>query len=335
VTLRILQISALAACGTVGLAVFSLSAQDAPAAAPADAAIASFQGGAITRADYERVAAIKVLGLRLQLAKSDDKRRELLESMIDYELLLLEAERRGYAKHPAVTHAMREESVRRLLEGPLTVAPESIPEADVEAAYDERIKEFVQPEKRRARHVIVATEAEAKALIAAARKPGTDASELIARTARDKSLDESTKRQSGELGFFNASGERLGQQAHVHAAIARAAFAIRKPGEVAGKPVALKEGFSVVVLVDRVAAMEIPPAEAKASVRGALAEQRSHQAADTVAAELEKTHPVQLFPERNLWITLDRSPTADMPQGFSAAPPDPTAPPVLTVPDGF
>jgi peptidyl-prolyl cis-trans isomerase C len=335
VTLRILQISALAACGSLGLGAFSLRAQDAPAAA-ADAAIATYQGGAITRADYERVAATKVLELRVQLARNDDKRRQLLEEMVDYEVLLLEAERRGYASHPAVIHAMREESVRQLLEGPLVVAPESVPQAEVDAAYKERIKEFVQPEKRRARHVIVATQAEAKALIAEARKPGIDASELIARTARERSLDETTKRQSGELGFFFASGERpAGNQSYVHLDIARAAFAIRKPGEVASKPVSLKEGFSVIVLVDRVAAMEIPKAVAEATIAGKLAEQRSAQAADAVVAEHTKTHPVQVFPERNDWITLDRSPTADMPQGFPAAPPDPTAPPVITVPDGI
>ena len=334
-TLRILQISALAACGTVALGALSLRAQDAPAPA-ADAAVATYQGGAITRADYERVAAAKVPELRVQLAKNDDKRRELLREMIDYEVLLLEAERRGYAKHPAVVNAMREESVRRMLEGPLTVAPESIPQAEVDAAYKERIKEFVQPEKRRARHVIVATQAEAKALIAEARKPGTDANELIARVARERSLDEITKRQSGELGFFFASGERPGgKDSYVHVDIARAAFAIRKPGEVSGKPVSLKEGFSVIVLVDRVAAMEVPKAEAEAAVRGKLAEKRSAQAADAVAAEHEKTHPVQVFPERNQWITLDRAPTADMPQGFSAAPRDPTAPPIITVPDGI
>lgn len=333
VTLRNLQIGALAACTAIGLSLgtVSLRAQDAPT----EPALATYQGGVITRADFEKVAAIKVPELRIALAKSDAKKRELLEDMIDFELLLQEAQRRGYGDHPIVKLSAREESVRRLVEGPLVVAPESVPQAEVDAEYEKRKADFEQPARRRARHVVLATEEEAKAVIAEARKPGARAPDLIARAARDKSLDAETKRQSGELGYFFESGQRPGAGTAVDPALAKAAFALKKKDEVVAKPIPVQGGFSVLVLLEKVDLLKVPPAEAKQSVREKLAELRSKAAVDAVAAEIKKTHPTQTFPDRNDWIALDRAATADMPQGFRAAPIDPTAPPVITEPDGF
>lgn len=313
----------------VALCAFSLRAQSAPA----EPALATYQGGSITREYYEKTAATKVPEIRIALAKNDAKRRELLEDMIDFELLLLEAQRRGYADHPLVTYAMREKSVQLLIEGPLVVAPESVPEADVKAEYAKRKAEFDQPERRRARHAVLATEAEAKALIAEARKAGEGAPDVIARAAREHSLDQDSKRQSGELGYLLATGERPGQPQGVDPAIARAVFALKKKDDVAPQPIAVNGGFSVVILLERAEAKKTPVAEAEQTVRTDLATQRSREAAEALIAERMKT--VQTFPDRVDGIVLDPPATADMPQGFSAAPIDPTAPPVMTEPDGF
>jgi foldase protein PrsA len=231
---------------------------------------------------------------------------------------------------------MREESVRRLIEGPLVVTPESLSDAEVDAEYEKRKAELEQPARRRARHVVLATEEEAKALIAEARKPGVRAPDLIARAARERSIDEPTKRQSGELGYFYESGKRPGGQGNpVEPAIASAAFALKKKEDVVAKPIAVPNGFSVLVLLEKFDAEKTPEADAKQAVRAKLAEQRSSAAVDAVVREVEKTHPTQTFPERNAWITLDPPATADMPQGFRAAPRDPTAPPVMAEPDGI
>lgn len=328
--LRNLQISALAACAGVGLCAFTLHAQDAN-----EPALATYAGGAITRADYEKTAATKIPELRLQLAKEESAKRALLEDMVDFELLLLEAQRRGYADHPAVVHAVRDESVKQLIEGPLAVALDSLPEADVKAAYQARIAEFTQPELRRARHVVLATEEEAKALIAEARKAGPKAGELIASVAREKSLDLATKRQSGELGAFSESGEHVGGKITVDPALVKAVFALRKEGDVAPKPIALKEGFSVVVMLNRAPASKTPDELAFGAVRDSLAEERTAAATEALLVELKKARPTETFPERIEWVTLDPPAPADIPQGFSAAPRDPTAPPVMQEPDGI
>lgn len=330
-TLKPLQIGALAACAGASLCAFSLRAQDA---AP-EPALATYQGGVITRADYEQTAASKVPEIRIALEKSAEKRRELLDAMIDFELLLLEAERRGYGDHPLVTFAMREESVRRLVEGPLVVTPESLPDADVKAEYEKRKAELDKPERRRARHVVLATEAEAKALIAEARKAGSDAADLIARAAREKSIDAESKQQSGELGYLLATGERPGQKKGVDAEIARAVFALKKKNDVSPQPIPVTGGFSVLVLLERIEATKMPQAAGLQAVREELAARRTAEATEALVAELTKANAPQTFPERVDAIALDPPATAGMPQGFSAAPKDPTAPPVIVEPDGF
>ena len=209
-------------------------AQNAPApASPTEPVLATYVGGSITRADFERVIAAKVKPVRLLLATDEARKQALLESMVEFELLLQEAERRGYADHPAVKVAMRKAAVDQLIQGPLTVLPESLPKADVEAAYKARAAELNRPEQRRARHVVLATEAEALALISEAKKAGAGGSDLIAQAARDKSLDEATKRQSGELGYFFASGERVGGTERIAAELAQATFELRKDRDIA------------------------------------------------------------------------------------------------------
>lgn len=298
--------------------------------------LATFSGGGISLADYQHVVAGKVLPVRILLADEEPRRKALLEEMVDYELLVREAERRGYAEHPKVKVAVRIAEAEALVEGPLATAPESIPETEVEAAYAQRAGAFKRDEERRACHAVLASEADALALIAQARKAGSRAHEVVGRAARERSLDAATKGQSGELGFFTASGDRRGLPGEKLAPeLVAAVYALRKNGDVAPKPIATQGGFSVIVLVDRVPAEITPKAQAKAALREALAAERSTHAVSALLEELKRAIPTETYPERADAIALDAPPSRDIPTGFSAAPPDPTAPPVIQEPDGF
>lgn len=343
-TLSNVQKGLFVACAGLAASAWTSHAQNAPAKAPAPAAVAvaasepvlaTFNGGSISASDLERVIALKVLPLRMKIAEDSARKQELLEQLIEFELLLLEAQRRGYADHPEVRGHMREAAVDALIKGPLTVAPESVSKADIDAGYAARSSEFNKPEQRRARHVVLATEDEAKALIQEVRKAGDKAPEVLMKAARERSLDPVTKRQAGELGFFAASGERVNGEGSIPAELAKAAFALRKDREVAAKPIPTAGGFSVLMLVNKVAPYVVPREQADMMVAEKLAKERSDAALEAMVVELGKTHGVQTFPERANSITLEPSNGGDIPQGFAAAPIDPTAPPDIQEPDGI
>ena len=343
-TLSNVQKGFFVACAGLAASAWTSHAQNTPGPAPDPAAaattasepvLATFQGGSIARSDLERVIALKVLPIRMEIAADPTRKRALLDQLVDFEILLREAERRGYADHPVVKREMRDAAVDALILGPLTVAPESVSKADIDAAYKARFDEFNKPEQRRARHVVLATEEEAKALIAEARKAGDKAAELIMKAARERSLDAATKRQSGELGYFAASGERVNGEGSIPAELAKAAFALRKEREIVAKPIPTAGGFSVLMLVSTIEPYVVPREQADAMVAEKIAKERSDAAIDAMVAELRTQHGVETYPERADAITLDPPKSPDIPQGFPAAPADPSAPPEIVEGDGI
>src|SRR5688572_30783964 len=96
--------------------------------------------------------------------QSPDRRKQLLDEMIEVELLAQEARRRGLDKKPET-----EERLRQLLRDELLSsvkqglpAPNDLPEQEVRAYYDAHKADFDEPERRRVAAIAVASEAEAK-----------------------------------------------------------------------------------------------------------------------------------------------------------------------------
>lgn len=141
-------------CYGAALALFTAVAHGAmdghPAAAPPSAAapsnqaasedaLARFKGGQITVADMEAAIANKDPRTRRSLATTDGQLK-LLRELETYDLLVLEAERRGYAKNPTVADAKRRAAIDAMLAGELRVAPASISSADVAVEYANRVR---------------------------------------------------------------------------------------------------------------------------------------------------------------------------------------------------
>lgn len=124
--------------GTAGFCALAawigaISANAAPLEkAPADpqAVLATFDGGRITLSDFEATIANEPPRVRRHHT-TPAGRLALLRELENYELLILEARRRGYGERRAVAVARRQAAVNLLLDT-LRVDPDSIPEAEVE-----------------------------------------------------------------------------------------------------------------------------------------------------------------------------------------------------------
>ena len=135
--------------------------------------------------------------------KIDDSTRSIIVSkLISNELVYQEAQRQGLDKQSDFIAreelAKRELLVNAYLQDYLKKNPVS--EADIKSAY-EKFKTEVGDKEYSARHILVATEAEAKDIIAQLAKGGD-----FAKIAKEKSKDNGSKDKGGDLGWFSPGG---------------------------------------------------------------------------------------------------------------------------------
>ena len=133
--------------------------------------------------------------------------------------------------------------------------------------YEERLKSMPTEEEVHARHILVSTEDEAKALIAEIKKGAA-----FDKLAKEKSTDKASGAEGGDLGWFKKSD--------MVKEFADAAFALKK-GELSDTPVKTQFGYHVIKLEDRRKAP--PPAFEE------LADQlREEMAREAVTAQLDQ-----------------------------------------------
>ena len=217
------------------LASGSASAQTAQPPQPVDTAadpvIAIVDGSAIRRSDMAAVQ--RSLPTQFQQMPLEMIYPMLLERMIDAKLLAA-AGRKAKLLDDAEAKARLAQFEERLLQEIYLTRKLSagVNEMAVKARYDKFVKENPPKEEIHARHILVATEAEAAAIIAELAK-GAD----FAKLAAEKTTDPSGKTTGGDLGFFGKD-EMVPEFATV-------AFAL-KPGEITEKPVKTQFGWHVI-----------------------------------------------------------------------------------------
>lgn len=214
----------------------------AVAAVPATGPLATVNGVTIPRQRLDLV-------LRQQTARgvtdSEQLRSQLREALINNELLFQEGNRNGTAKKPDVQQQIelsRQEVIANaVINEFLRSSPVS--EADIQKEYD-RAKAQTGEREYRARHILVANEADAKAVVADLKK-GVKFDEV----AQKKSLDEGTRPKGGDLDW-NVPG-------NFDKAFADAMMKLEK-GKMTEVAVRTRFGYHV-ILLDDVRPVNFPP----------------------------------------------------------------------------
>ena len=128
----------------------------------------------ITLADFARTLDRMDQFDRLRY-QSKERRKELLEEMIDVELLAAEARRLGIDKEPdtqdAVRTILRDAILAQSREG--MPSPAAIPDAEIRAYYDAHLDRFTEPERRRVAAIVMTDKKEAQKVLKDAQKVNT------------------------------------------------------------------------------------------------------------------------------------------------------------------
>lgn len=206
----------------------------APAPA-ADPVVARIDAAEMKRSDVVR--ALQGLPAQVQQMPMDTLYPLLLERMIDARLMVNAARADKMQDSADVKRRMAEYEERVLQETYLEKAVRAkISDDMLKKRYDAFVKENPPQDELRARHILVADEKIAKAIIADLNK-GQD----FAKIAREKSTDGSAK-EGGDLGFFT-EGDMVAE-------FSSAAFKL-KPGEYTKEPVKTQFGYHVIKAEER------------------------------------------------------------------------------------
>jgi peptidyl-prolyl cis-trans isomerase C len=124
-----------------------------------------------------------------------------------------------------------------------STAPAAFTAAEVQRYYDEHRERYEQPLRIQLWRILVATEAEARDVLAEARKAGTPAK--FTELARDKSLDKASSLRGGNLGFLAENGAAQEPTVRVDPRLFLAAAKVAD-GEFVPEPVPEGDSFAVV-----------------------------------------------------------------------------------------
>lgn len=161
-----------------------------------DKVVAKVNGIEIKESDM--IAAEEEIGQNAQQLPLEQKREFILNFLIDMQLASKAAEMKGLDKTPAFIKKLAVSRQKLLVETLLDVdAKAKVTDAAIKAVYDDEIKKLKPEEEVSARHILVATEEEAKALMVKL-KAGGD----FAALAKELSKDTGSGADGGSLGWF-------------------------------------------------------------------------------------------------------------------------------------
>jgi peptidyl-prolyl cis-trans isomerase C len=250
-----MTVRSLLALAATLLIVTPVAAQTPPAAAPQDPVVARVNGAELRRSEV--LAARQMLPAQVQQIPFEQVYPQLLDTLVTNLLAAQAGRKQKLADDPEVKKRLQwaqdqiieEVYLSRYIRAALT-------DDRIKARYDQFLKEQKPEDQVSAKHILVKTEEDAKAVIADLKNGGD-----FAAIAKEKSNDPGTKATGGDLGWFTK--EEMVPE------FAEAAFKLQK-GQYTETPVKTQFGYHVILLVDRRTAPPPTMAEARPQVAALL-----------------------------------------------------------------
>jgi peptidyl-prolyl cis-trans isomerase C len=256
-----------------------------------DAVVARVNGVDIRESDI--AFAEEEIGGNMPSIPPEQKRDYLINYLVDVTVLSQAAEKQKLEDRPDVKHRLAFDHNRLLMEALLQDAGKAALSDEAEhKLYDEAIKQVKAEEEVHARHILVVSEDEAKAILAQL-KGGADFVAL----AKEKSKDPGSAESGGDLGYFTK--EQMVPE------FAEVAFKLGK-GQVSD-PVKTQFGWHIIKVEDR----RTKPTPTFEQVKPQIENYIAHRAQAELVENLRKSANVE---------RLDKPPTPDA----SLNPPAPT-----------
>jgi hypothetical protein len=232
--------------------------------------------------------------------QSPDRRKRLLDEMIEVELLAQEARRRGLDKTEETQERVRQVLRDSLLDDLRKSAPSAneISDADLHAYYDAHKDDFAEPERRRVAAIALENQAQAKTVLAKALKadaPGWG--QLVEQFGSQKGPKPpvpAPAELAGDLGIVGPPGHPRGANPRVPEPVREAAFKVANVGETFGSVVEADKKFYVVRVTSRTEGRARTFEEAQRAIRTAVVAARVDEKEKALQNDLKQKFPVKV-----------------------------------------
>jgi peptidyl-prolyl cis-trans isomerase C len=224
---------------------------------------------------------------------SPERRREFLDNMVRFELLALEAKKRGQTEQPDVERVRRQMMVQQMMKEMFDdkgVKLSDITDAEIKAYYDAHQADFHKPAQRRASQVLWKVRAKAEAGLKKLKASGDDI-EPFRQLAKAENQDPDTKDSFGDLRFFSQAPE-AGENGPPKA-VRDAVFSLKKTGELYPSVIESEQGFHVLKLTGERPAMDRSLEDARRLIQNRLWREKREAAIDKFVAELRQKADVK------------------------------------------
>lgn len=270
--MKTLHVPALVIC--IALAV--VAGCDKKADAPTENVVASIDGHKITEKDYEEYLKARQLQ-RGPMKDRDEERKTALDEMISRILLARHAQATKLDQEPEVSAQLERQRenvlARAMLRKYLKEHP--VADEDVDARYRQEMEKTHKTEYK-ARHILVKTEDDARAILAQLKRGAN-----FAALAKSKSIDTRSGKDGGSLGWFN--------EGQMDPEFFQAVTKIKK-GDLGKEPVKSEFGWHVIKVEDT-RPWRTPPRE---TVETGIRELLQQERIDTLVKDLRDKAKVEI-----------------------------------------
>ena len=257
----------------------------------------------ITQAELERRLA-ELSPVSRARYQNPERRQELMETLIRFELLAGEALKQGHGENPEVKLAYKQAMVRELLKKEVRdlVKIGDISEQSINHYYQEHLNKYQNPELVRVSHILFKTQVEAEARLKEislhiTAKP-KQARKVFGDFATQYSLDQETKARRGDLQYFdregNLVGERLFPQSTPPKAVSKAAFGLVRVGEISAQAIQSEKGWHILMRTGGKRAFKRELKDVQTEIRNALFRVRKAKALENYVEQLKSKATVKV-----------------------------------------
>jgi hypothetical protein len=262
--------------------------------------------------------------------QSPDRRKRLLDEMVDVELLAQEARRRGLDKSEETQERVRQILRDQLVDDLRKSAPAAndIPDAELHAYYDAHKDEFAEPERRRISAIVLDTPAQAKTVLAKALKANpTEWGALVDQFTSQKNarmIPNAPAELAGDLGIVGPPGNPRGANPRVPDPVREAAFKVTNVGDTFPSVVEADKKFYVIKVTSKTDSRARTFEEAQRAIRTAVVQAHLDEKQKALENDLRQRFPVK----------VDEAALEKMPMPPPSAAPSTPPPPPMPGPGG-
>lgn len=299
---------ALAGCGQGGAATPAPARAPASGGAGADLAVPDpavqgtgdvvASGGGVTITTDDFLAEFNKLSPRARtLNNTPEKRKDILDRLVQNKLIVREAVSRGMDRDPAIlakvrdyyTKVLTQELTKKVMDETVEIS-----DAELQKYYDENPQQFTRPAQIRASHILVRLEPNASE---ESKKAARDKAEAALKEIRGgkafeevvaKYSDGPTTPRGGDLGYFS--------QGRMVPEFEDAAFKLEK--DAVSEVVETKFGFHIIKVTDKRPEEKRSLDDSKETIKRRLSHTKRKEAYDRFLADLKAKAPMTVNEER-------------------------------------